>query len=158
MKYQRILVPYDGSEHSHAAFATARNLALASDDAIIYVINVVPMSVASSIELTEPQEQDDPAAARNEVYTQQFDDGLKHIQHEMRSETKGLLDGLTEDCVKIEAIAYRSVVQGIADYAKDRDCDLIVMGRRGLGAVLGMLGSVSYGVLRSVDIPVMTVK
>ena len=69
MKYQRILVPYDGSEHSHAAFATARNLALASDDAIIYVINVVPMSVASSIELTEPQEQDDPAAARNEVYT-----------------------------------------------------------------------------------------
>ena len=32
------------------------------------------------------------------------------------------------------------------------------LGRRGLGALRGMLGSVSFGVLRSVDVPVLTVK
>ena len=32
------------------------------------------------------------------------------------------------------------------------------MGRRGLGALRGMLGSVSYGVLHSAEMPVLTVK
>ena len=32
------------------------------------------------------------------------------------------------------------------------------MGRRGLGALRGMLGSVSYAVLRNADMPVLTVK
>ena len=36
--------------------------------------------------------------------------------------------------------------------------DLVVMGRRGLGALRGMIGSVSFGVLRSVDVPVLTGK
>lgn len=31
-------------------------------------------------------------------------------------------------------------------------------GRHALGALRGMLGSVSYGVLRSVEVPVLTVK
>ena len=35
---------------------------------------------------------------------------------------------------------------------------LVVMGRRGLGALRGRIGSVSFGVLRSVDVPVLTVK
>ena len=36
--------------------------------------------------------------------------------------------------------------------------DCIVMGRRGLGAIRGAIGSVSYSVLRSVDLPVLIVK
>ena len=58
----------------------------------------------------------------------------------------------------IETRLAGSPVEGITNYAMDHRCDLIVMGRRGLGALRGMLGSVSYGVLRSADIPVLTVK
>lgn len=46
----------------------------------------------------------------------------------------------------------------LSRYAEEHDCDLIVMGRRGLGAIRGMLGSVSFGVLRATDVPVLTVK
>ena len=56
------------------------------------------------------------------------------------------------------AIVSASAVEGIADYVTNNDIDLVVMGRRGLGRLSGMIGSVSFGVLRSVDVPVMTVK
>ena len=46
----------------------------------------------------------------------------------------------------------------IVSYARDNGCDLIVMGSRGLGALRGMLGSVSSHVLREAEMPVMVVK
>ena len=57
-----------------------------------------------------------------------------------------------------DAVISNSPVEGIAEYVKSHDIDLVVMGRRGLGALRGMIGSVSFGVLRSVDVPVLTVK
>ena len=46
----------------------------------------------------------------------------------------------------------------IVTYAIDNLCDLIVMGSRGLGALRGILGSVSSYVLRNADVPVLIVK
>ena len=46
----------------------------------------------------------------------------------------------------------------IVSYASDNNCDLIIMGSRGLGVLRGMLGSVSYGVLRSAEILVLVAK
>ena len=60
--------------------------------------------------------------------------------------------------VIVGAVAYSSPADGIIDYAERHQCDLIVMGRRGLGKLRGMLGSVSSGVLANTDIPVLTVK
>ena len=60
--------------------------------------------------------------------------------------------------VVTNAIVASSAVEGIADYVENHDIDLVVMGRRGLGRLSGMIGSVSFGVLRSVNVPVMTVK
>ena len=66
-------------------------------------------------------------------------------------------DGMPND-VDIAAVNAPSPVDGINDFAKEHGCDLIVMGSRGLGVLRGMLGSVSYGVLRSAEIPVLVAK
>ena len=51
-----------------------------------------------------------------------------------------------------------SAIEGITEYAEKNDVDLIIMGRRGLVAFRGALGSVSYGILRATDVPVLTIK
>ena len=43
-------------------------------------------------------------------------------------------------------------------YARRKKCDLIVMGRRGLGGLRQFVGSVTKEVLHRVDLPVMTIK
>jgi nucleotide-binding universal stress UspA family protein len=49
--------------------------------------------------------------------------------------------------------------QGIAQYATDKGCDLIVMGRRGVGSFTGaLLGSVAQKVLHLANQPVTLVK
>ena len=49
---------------------------------------------------------------------------------------------------------------GLLDYETYKDVVNAALdrGRRGLGALRGMLGSVSYGVLHSAEMPVLTVK
>lgn len=47
----------------------------------------------------------------------------------------------------------------IADFAREHQCTLIVMGSRGLGSVTGMLlGSITTKVVHLTDLPVMVVK
>lgn len=86
------------------------------------------------------------------------DDALHNITQEIEEVVEPLYDGLPAERVHIEAITHSSPVHGLVEYAYDHSCDLIVMGRRGLSALRGMLGSVSYGILHNTDIPVLTVK
>ena len=146
MMYRRILVPYDGSEHSIGAFTAARSLAIDSPETEIYVLNVIPMAFAASLSV-------DQAAYGNLV-----DKTLHDITDEIKNEVEPLYDGFPAERVHVEAVTHPSYTDGINEYATNHDCDLIVMGRRGVGAVRGMLGSVSYGVLRTSDLPVLTVK
>ena len=69
----------------------------------------------------------------------------------------GLVEDIA-DIVTIDVVAGTAPAEALARYADKNGCDLIVMGRRGLGAIRGMLGSVSFGLLRSTDVPVLTVK
>lgn len=56
-------------------------------------------------------------------------------------------------------VAVGAIAPTIADYAKDKNCNQIAMGTRGLGSVSGMvLGSVTTKVLSLVDVPVTVVK
>lgn len=158
MKYQRIMVPYDGSEHSKGAFSVARDLVIDEPTAQLFVVNVVPTSTAPAYTDADPLMGGAPAFIDQQSYTEMFDRALHDVQDEMRNELKTLLDGLDESQVHYDVIAHPSAVHGLVEYSQDHNCDLIIMGRRGLGAIRGMLGSVSYGVLRSVDLPVLTVK
>lgn len=158
MKYQRILVPYDGSEHAQGALSTACSIAKESEGATVYVVNVVPMTVNPSIALVDPATGASSTFAQKGDFAQEFDSALLGITKEMEAELSSVVEGLPANRVVMETVADPSPVNGLSAYAKERDCDLIVMGRRGLGAIRGMLGSVSYGILRSVDIPVLTVK
>ena len=158
MKYRRILVPFDGSDHAQAAFTTARELALQSDETEIFVVNVVPMALASSLSEGDLVTGGASAFVDQESYTALVDASLNNLKQEIDDVVGPLLDGLPEERVHVEVVTYPSPVSGLTEYANNHECDLIVMGRRGLGAIRGMLGSVSYGVLRNVDIPVLTVK
>ena len=82
---------------------------------------------------------------------------LDREKDDMKHAIGGLLDGMPND-VDIAAVNAPSPVDGINGFAKEHGCDLIVMGSRGLGVLRGMLGSVSNGVLRSAEIPVLVAK
>lgn len=52
----------------------------------------------------------------------------------------------------------RDIPQAIADYAREHQSDLIVLGTRGLGSdAVGRLGSVALGVMRRLDVPLLLV-
>ncbi|MCD9020693.1 universal stress protein [Cohnella silvisoli] len=67
---------------------------------------------------------------------------------------------------RIASLAYASVAvlrgnpaAAILEYAQGNNCDLIVMGSRGLGAIKEwMLGSVSHHVVQQARVPVLIVK
>lgn len=159
MNYRRILVPFDGSDHAQAAFTAARSLAMLSDETEIFIINVVPSALATTTPISsDPLLGDASSFIDRESYLAMIDAALEGIEQEITDVVDPLLDGMPKERVHIEVTTYPSAVSGICDYASNHDCDLIVMGRRGLGGLRGVLGSVSYGVLRSVDIPVLTVK
>ena len=158
MAYKKVLVPFDGSDHAKSALGIAKQLLSKDEDAKIFVINIVPMSVIPAITNAGPALGTSVTFTDYDAYSELFESTLEGFREEMIESIGDTLDDIDTSKIQIEAAAHPSPVHGIIDYADEHDCDIIVMGRRGLGAVRGLLGSVSYGVLRSIDIPVMTVK
>lgn len=157
MAYECVVVPFDGSDHAQSALRAARDIAKGHDTAV-HVVNVVPINIFPEIAASDPTAVVSPSYVTQRTYSELFDDTLLDIHEEMVDAIGDTLDGLNEGQVTYEVIAHPSAVDGIIDYADDHACDLIVMGRRGLGAIRGLLGSVSYGVIRATTTPVLTVK
>lgn len=157
MAYECIVVPFDGSDHAQSALKAAAGIAEGHDTAV-HVVNVVPINIFPEVAATDPAAVVSPSYVTQKTYSELFDDTLLEIYEEMVGAIGDVFDGLKEGQVTYEVIAHPSAVDGIIDYASDHKCDLIVMGRRGLGALRGLLGSVSYGVIRATKIPVLTVK
>ena len=152
--YQSILVPFDNSDHARNALKQAVMIAQ-SCGAKVTVLNVVDVpdftdpgfTVAARIAGVTHMDESEFEQAQSELHAQQ--------EKRLAEETADLVD----EGVQVE---YR-VVSGkahdeVARLADDEGFDLIVMGCRGLGALRGALGSVSFAVARSVSIPVMLVK
>ena len=160
MQFKNILVPFDESEHAQAALRLAIDLAGDDSDAVINIVTIVSSDIM-------PPSMISPTGVLGETpidygsYETLLTSMAERADRELHDSLAGLL-GKDMDTIKariaIETRLAPSPVDGITSYAADHRCDLIIMGRRGLGALRGMLGSVSYGVLRSSDIPVLTVK
>jgi len=158
MSYKNILVPYDNSEHAKNALKEAIGLSEGIEGVAIHVVEVAapPQDlVYSSINQTgfgmgvSLASQEDFA----HVVEERNEASDKKLQDEIVSIVEGFEGELTA-----EVVFGIYTIETIIDAAKHYNCDLIVMGSRGLGAIRGAIGSVSYGILRSVDIPVLVVK
>lgn len=159
MLYKKILVPFDGSDPAKNALEVAKKLIADDPSATLHVLSVVPANVVAA-ELESPS---NPAAgtplmfADADAYERVIANAKRRAEEELREGVGDALDGVAFD-VQVGVVISGKTADGIVDYAGQHGVDIIVMGRRGLGALRGMLGSVSYAVLHEADIPVLTVK
>jgi nucleotide-binding universal stress UspA family protein len=145
--YSKILVPFDGSEHAVAALKYAKELAALVPGT---TIDVVTALTASAIGV-EPG----TSTLGYDQYKAMLDKGIAWAKDGIVEKFGAELEG---DNITVEVVAGSGAALAISKYCADHGCDLIVMGRRGLGAVRGMLGSVSFAILREAEVPVITVK
>jgi nucleotide-binding universal stress UspA family protein len=139
--YDRILVPTDGSDHAVRAAEHARYLADAFD-ATVHVISVVDVQEAAG-----------PFSAGG--VDESF---VARLEADARA-TIDEIEALGDGGVPIEAtVGKGEPTAAILAYADDHDIDLLVMGthgRRGLRRLIA--GSVTERVVRTADVPVITV-
>ncbi|KAB2875873.1 MAG: universal stress protein [Burkholderiaceae bacterium] len=143
--YQRILVPTDGSDVTAKAVQTAVELAKLGGGQLraISVKEPFPYSAISEMQPVPPQE---------------FYDAQERIAAGRVEAVKKAAEAAGVVCQShtVEAL---HVWEAILAYAKDQQCDLIVMashGRRGVAALL--LGSETQRVLIHSSLPVLIVK
>jgi nucleotide-binding universal stress UspA family protein len=137
-----ILVPVDGSSHALNAVKAAI-AATGKTQADLYIINVQPPVFTSNVKRFVSVETLD------EYYHDEGEKALKDVRALLQSEG---IDARVE-------IMVGPVAQTIAEYVNDKQCDLIIMGTRGMGSVSNLvLGSVATKVISLVSVPVMLVK
>ena len=157
MFFKNVMVPYDESEHAMSALHIA--LGMVGDDpaAEVHVVMIVAAGAIPTPSLMG-RAFEDPF---DNGTMMDYDNMMGAVIQRMRSDMERVVEDARDGAqckITVTARLATSPVEGIAEYVADNSVDLVVMGRRGLGALRGMLGSVSFGVLRSVDVPVLTVK
>lgn len=160
LMFKKIMVPFDGSDHARCALEVAKDMVLEDADAKLYVVSVTASTVAQSVSGTDGGQQIAGVPmflAEKEEYKHLVDSVLDQQRTALAEKVGDVVADMGDRAV-VDVAAAPSAAEGIVNYAEKNGCDLIVMGRRGLGALRGMLGSVSYGVLHSADVPVMTIK
>jgi nucleotide-binding universal stress UspA family protein len=141
-RYERILVPTDGSEETRRAVEHAIDLA-DEHGATVHALYVVNSASFSSLPMESSWES--VAAMMNEEGAAALDQVESIAEaHDVPVE-RALVDG--------------SPSREIVRYAEDEDCDLVVMGTHGRGGIDRLLlGSVAEKVVRSSSVPVLTVR
>ncbi len=143
----KILVPIDGSDHAFKALDLASELAV-KHDATLLLLHAVPDE-----KLSDPQRrfaevehiEGSPDQVQFTIAEQQLMTSARH---------RALMTGVKEVDTLVEPGDPAKV---IIDHAAD--VDVIVMGRRGLGPIEGLLqGSVSQKVSQLTDAACLTVK
>jgi nucleotide-binding universal stress UspA family protein len=141
--YSRIVVAYDHSELSKKALKMAMNLVKQDKQIEILVLMVL-----------QP--------ARPMVYSYGY--AFEAIQDSEREEVNSIRKEIEEDLQLLPNKTRSVVIEGnpgvmIVEFVKQNDCDLVVMGSRGLSGLKEIfLGSVSHYVVQKAPCPVFIVK
>jgi nucleotide-binding universal stress UspA family protein len=140
-KIGKILVPIDGSSHSETGLSHAVRLAKLAKAELLVMVAFHPPSRLHRRGLLPPEE---------------IVQAMEADAKELAGEAAQLLQSKG---IKVRAMAVRGdPSEAIIGVSEDEHVDLIVMGRRGVQGIRGMLlGSVSERVLRHSEIPVMVV-
>jgi nucleotide-binding universal stress UspA family protein len=134
---ERIVVGFDGSEHSHKALARAADIADGATLAVVSAANVRTFFRGSGLSPVDPADVE----ARSKAL----------------AEAREYLEGRGVDGVYIEGGGNPADV--IVQEAEESKADLIVVGARGLSAVKRIaLGSVSTNVVHHAPCDVLVVR
>ncbi len=144
-RFERILVPLDGSEHSEAALAAARSLATRFG-AVTTAVRVVPSPIQLTSIYGVPGVE-----LKGEAHRGRVAEAEEYLAH-LRERNAGLL----ADARVIESAG---AADGIIEAAKGLEADLVVLSSRGHGGITRLvLGSVADKVVRSTTRPVLVVR
>lgn len=160
MKYSNILVPYDRSESAKRALSTALEIAADGENVTVTAYFASPVPEFESSQFLAAENMAGVVRVPPEELAAMQQEYLDYERGLLVEDLKGYVG---EDVLSTPDMFQVAVGQGkpskaILDYAAEHGCDLIVMGCRGLNAVAGMLGSVSYAVLRNAECPVLIEK
>jgi len=139
--YERVLVPTDGSDAAAAAADHAVGIA-GTDGATVHALYVVDVRMS-------PVDADVDREAARDLLEASDRRPLESVRARAAA----------ADVPVVDAIRVGVPHEAINTYADEHDVDLVVMGTHGrTGLKRGLLGSVTERVLRSADVPVMTVR
>jgi len=144
--FKHILAPIDGSDNAQRALATAAELVKLTGAELTVVTlfrHHSPLEGSFSIGRDQTAEN--------------IDDILR--EHAREIAEAGKAQAVSLGIANPRAFVRNGpIARGIVAFAKEHDCDLIVVGSRGLGSVEGfLLGSVSHKVTGLAECPVLVV-
>ncbi len=157
--YKRIMIAYDGSDTAKKALNYVEYMLphqAHTELDIVAISNYTVPTVPSWYGIASDFQPIDP-----ETVVSVRDEHLKREQAQIVEELKDILDKFNDynGEIKVEVLTQGlSIADTLLDYASENQCDLIVMGSRGLGPVRAAFGSVSYQILHNATMPVMVVK
>jgi nucleotide-binding universal stress UspA family protein len=134
---REVVVGYDGSERARAALAAARDLA--ERGATVTVVSAFWI----------PQE------VKHYEFFEDLVGGFRREAEEKLESAHAVFEGAGLD-VRYQAVDGRAE-DVLADLARERNADLIVVGSRGLGRMRAMIGSSVLGLLHEAPCPVLVV-
>lgn len=158
MLYKKILVPFDHSEHAHHALELAGKMVADDPEAQIVVFRSIAGAQNIGVVLGDSlgaggYENNDTLNRYKSLRDSQQAQALEDLKKDAEPIAKDILNP-----VEYVVEFYPNAVQGTLATIDEVGADAVVMGCRGMNAVAGMLGSVSYGVVRSASVPVTVVK
>lgn len=137
--FDRILVPTDGSPSMQSVVDHAMDLAAVHDATLagLYVVDTGSFA-------TLPVESNW--------------DGIAEMLREEGDQALSAFESMAGDAAVQTAVRDGNPSREIVDYARENDCDAIVMGTHGRGGIDRLLlGSVAERVVRASPVPVVTV-